>query len=118
MKGINRYGQCSTESKTKQERFPYTYKEQKIAQNHRNNQERFYNHLRFFHNNLQNQMKRYLWHSNPILMSGLGWKWPVQKPEGIRNRPILLTSVSLYLSCISNIALSYFELFRFLVPHH
>jgi len=52
----------------------------KVERSHRNDQERFYNHLRFYSfDDLQNQMKQYLRRSNRIPMSVLGWKSPMQK---------------------------------------
>jgi len=52
----------------------------KVERSHRNDQERFYNYLRFYSlKDLQLQMKRYLHRSNRIPMSVLGWKSPVEK---------------------------------------
>ena len=52
----------------------------KVERSHRNDQERFYNHLKFYSlDDLQNQMKRYLYRSNNIPMAVLGWKSPNQK---------------------------------------
>lgn len=52
----------------------------KVERSHRNDQERFYNYLKFFsYEDLLIQMKRYLRRSNRILMSVLGWKSPIQK---------------------------------------
>ena len=49
----------------------------KVERSHRSDQERFYNHLRFYSlADLQIQMKRYLRRSNNIPMSVLGWKSP------------------------------------------
>ena len=49
----------------------------KVERSHRNDQERFYNHLRFYSfADLQAQMKRYLQRSNRIPMALLGWKSP------------------------------------------
>ena len=49
----------------------------KVERSHRNDQERFYNHLSFYSfDDLQLQMKRYLRRSNDIPMSVLGWKSP------------------------------------------
>ena len=54
----------------------------KVERSHRNDQERFYNHLKFYsYADLQLQMKRYLGRSNRIPMSVLGWKTPKQKRE-------------------------------------
>ncbi|MCC8079203.1 MAG: DDE-type integrase/transposase/recombinase [Oscillospiraceae bacterium] len=52
----------------------------KVERSHRNDQERFYNYLRFYsYEDLQLQMKRYLRRSNRIPSSVLGWKTPLQK---------------------------------------
>lgn len=52
----------------------------KVERSHRNDQERFYNHLSFFsYEDLMLQMKRYLYRSNRIPISVLGWKSPIQK---------------------------------------
>ena len=52
----------------------------KVERSHRNDQERFYNHMSFYdYNDLQAQMKRYLNRSNSIPMQILGWKAPLQK---------------------------------------
>lgn len=52
----------------------------KVERSHRNDQERFYNFLRFYsYEDLIIQMKRYLYRSNNIPMSVLGWKSPKQK---------------------------------------
>ena len=52
----------------------------KVERSHRNDQERFYNHLSFYsYEDLQLQMKRYLRRSNLIPMSVLGWKSPLEK---------------------------------------
>ena len=51
----------------------------KVERSHRNDQERFYNHLKFYSfEDLQVQMKRYLYRSNNIPMSVLGWFSPNQ----------------------------------------
>ena len=56
----------------------------KVERSHRNDQERFYNYLRFYSlEDLQMQMKRYLRRSNRIPMSVLGWKSPVEKRREI-----------------------------------
>ena len=56
----------------------------KVERSHRNDQERFYNYLRFYSlEDLQIQMKRYLRRSNRIPMSVLGWKSPVEKRREI-----------------------------------
>lgn len=51
----------------------------KVERSHRNDQERFYNYLRFYSfDDLQVQMQRYLFRSNNIPMSVLGWRSPNQ----------------------------------------
>ena len=51
----------------------------KVERSHRNDQQRFYNYLNFYSfEDLQNQMKRYLYRSNNIPMSVLGWLSPNQ----------------------------------------
>ncbi len=52
----------------------------KVERSHRNDQERFYNHMRFYsYEDLRQQMKRYLYRSNRIPMSVLGWLSPLEK---------------------------------------
>lgn len=52
----------------------------KVERSHRNDQERFYNYLRFYSfDDLQTQMKRYLRRANNIPMAVLGWMSPSQK---------------------------------------
>ena len=52
----------------------------KVEHSHRNDQERFYNHMSFYnYNDLLVQMKRYLNRSNSIPMQVLGWKTPLEK---------------------------------------
>ena len=52
----------------------------KVERSHRNDQERFYNHLSFYSfDDLQMQMNRYLKRANNIPMAVLGWKSPNQK---------------------------------------
>lgn len=54
----------------------------KVERSHRNDQERFYNYLRFYSfEDLQRQMKRYLRRANRIPMAVLGWKSPLQKRQ-------------------------------------
>lgn len=51
----------------------------KVERSHRNDQQRFYNFLKFYSfEDLQLQMKRYLYRSNNIPMSVLGWLSPSQ----------------------------------------
>ncbi|MBQ9247277.1 MAG: transposase [Ruminococcus sp.] len=57
----------------------------KVERSHRNDQERFYNYLKFFsYEDLQQQVKRYLHRSNRIPMSVLGWKSPIEKRRDIQ----------------------------------
>ena len=52
----------------------------KVERSHRNDQERFYNFLRFYsYDDLLVQMERYMRHSNRIPMSVLSWKSPIEK---------------------------------------
>lgn len=52
----------------------------KVERSHRNDQERFYNHMSFYsYNDLILQMRRYLNRSNNIPMQVLGWKSPLEK---------------------------------------
>lgn len=52
----------------------------KVERSHRNDQERFYNHMSFYdYGDLLIQMKRYLNRSNNIPMQVLGWKSPLEK---------------------------------------
>lgn len=56
----------------------------KVERSHRNDQERFYNHLKFYSfNDLLEQMKSYLYRSNRIPMSVLNWKSPIEKRHEI-----------------------------------
>lgn len=49
----------------------------KVERSHRNDQERFYNFLKFYSfHDLQLQLKRWLYRSNSIPMAVLGWKSP------------------------------------------
>ena len=49
----------------------------KVERSHRNDQERFYNYLKFYsYEDLLAQMKRYLRCANNIPMAVLGWKSP------------------------------------------
>ena len=58
----------------------------KVERSHRNDQERFYNHLSFYSfADLQEQMKRYLRRANSIPMAVLGWKSPNQKQNELEN---------------------------------
>lgn len=52
----------------------------KIERSHRSDQERFYNYLKFYSfEDLQIQLKRYLYRSNRIPMSVLDWISPIEK---------------------------------------
>lgn len=52
----------------------------KVERSHRNDQERFYNHMSFYsYEDLKTQMRRYLNRSNNIPMQVLGWKSPLEK---------------------------------------
>lgn len=54
----------------------------KVERSHRNDQERFYNHLKFYsYEDLQKQMQAYLKRSNNIPMQVLGWKSPKMKRD-------------------------------------
>lgn len=60
----------------------------KVERSHRNDQERFYNHLKFYSfHDLQVQMQRYLYRSNNIPMAILGWKSPNQKHKELERLP-------------------------------
>ena len=59
----------------------------KVERSHRNDQERFYNHLSFYsYGDLKLQMKRYLRRSNNIPMAVLGWMSPLQKRNELINK--------------------------------
>ena len=61
----------------------------KVERSHRSDQERFYNHLKFYSfEDLQLQMKRYLYRSNKIPMSVLGWKSPNEKQRELERAAI------------------------------
>lgn len=52
----------------------------KVERSHRNDQERFYNHMSFYsYDDLMLQIRRYLNRSNNIPMQVLGWKSPLEK---------------------------------------
>ena len=60
----------------------------KVERSHRSDQERFYNHLKFYsYEDLQIQMKRYLYRSNRIPMTVLGWKSPIEKRKELEKLP-------------------------------
>ena len=57
----------------------------KVERSHRNDQERFYNFLKFYsYDDLLVQMKRYLRRANNIPMAVLGWKSPKQFHEELK----------------------------------
>lgn len=59
----------------------------KVERSHRNDQERFYNHLKFYsYSDLQEQMRRYLQRANNIPMAVLGWKSPNAKHASLGGR--------------------------------
>ena len=58
----------------------------KVERSHRNDQELFYNHLKFYSfEDLQKQMAAYLRKSNNIPMSVLNWRTPLQKRQEIQS---------------------------------
>ena len=58
----------------------------KVERSHRNDQERFYNHLKFYsYDDLKKQMKRYLKRSNDIPMKILNWQTPKEKRNELAN---------------------------------
>lgn len=57
----------------------------KVERSHRNDQNRFYNYLKFYsYEDLQVQMKAYLKRSNNIPMQVLGWISPIEKRNKIK----------------------------------
>ena len=59
----------------------------KVERSHRNDQERFYNFLKFYSfSDLQEQMRRYLYRSNNIPMAILGWQSPNQRHRELGGR--------------------------------
>ena len=57
----------------------------KVERSHRNDQERFYNYIRFYSfEDLQKQMAAYLKRSNNIPMSVLNWRTPLQKRQEVQ----------------------------------
>ena len=60
----------------------------KVERSHRNDQERFYNHLLFYsYEDLLVQMKRWLYRSNLIPIAVLGWNSPVEKRRELLTTP-------------------------------
>ena len=58
----------------------------KVERSHRNDQQRFYNHLSFYsYDDLIQQMKSYLKRSNNIPMQILGWVSPIQKRNQLKS---------------------------------
>lgn len=56
----------------------------KVERSHRNDQQRFYNYLKFYsYDDLIKQMKAYLKRSNNIPMQVLGWISPIEKRESL-----------------------------------
>lgn len=56
----------------------------KVERSHRNDQNRFYNYLKFYsYDDLKYQMKNYLYRSNNIPMQVLGWLSPIEKRNKI-----------------------------------
>ena len=67
----------------------------KVEKSHRNDQQRFYDFLRIYSfEDLQNQMKRYLYRSNNIPMSVLGWISPNQMQRKLAAVEFISFSVS------------------------
>ncbi len=59
----------------------------KVERSHRNDQERFYNYLKFYsYEDLKIQMKRYLRRANDIPMAVLEWKSPQQRHRELYTR--------------------------------
>lgn len=76
---------CGIKHKTIRPRTPWH--NGKVERSHRNDQERFYNHLKYYSfDDLQEQMKRYLYRSNNIPMAVIGWKSPNQKQRELGGR--------------------------------
>lgn len=60
----------------------------KVERSHRNDQERFYDFLRFYSfEDLQVQLRRYLYRSNNIPMATLGWESPNQRQKELGVKP-------------------------------
>ena len=95
----------------------------KVERSHRNDQERFYNYLKFYsYDDLLLQMKRYLRRSNRIAMSVLGWKSPIQKRQELEaarvsgratpslrqstRNPVLTTHLFFGLTSLTNVHLT------------
>ena len=85
----------------------------KVERSHRNDHERFYNHLSFYSfDDLQLQMKRYLRRSNDIPMSVLGWKSPNARQRELCTRPKYLTQLGASPSLRQIFQRSFLSLFR------
>ena len=66
----------------------------KVERSHRNDQERFYNHLKFYcYTDLITQMKRYLQRSNNIPMQVLNWQSPLQRRKHLFLQDGIVSSV-------------------------
>ncbi len=64
----------------------------KVERSHRNDNKRFYKHLKFYsYKDLINQMKKYLYKSNRLPMQTLGWKTPIE----MRKKLMKLSKVKL-----------------------
>lgn len=62
----------------------------KVERSHRNDSERFYRFLKFYsYEDLIYQMSKYLYRSNRILSSALGWKSPIQKEIELINQGLI-----------------------------
>lgn len=63
----------------------------KVERSHRNDQNRFYNYLKFYsYDDLKYQMKNYLNRSNNIPMQVLGWLSPIEKRNKINEAKIIV----------------------------
>lgn len=63
----------------------------KVERSHRNDQNRFYNYLKFYsYDDLKIQMKAYLKRSNHIPMQVLGWLSPIQKRNKINETKTII----------------------------
>lgn len=63
----------------------------KVERSHRNDQNRFYNYLKFYsYDDLKYQMKNYLNRSNNIPMQVLGWLSPIEKRNKINEAKLIV----------------------------
>lgn len=68
----------------------------KVERSHRNDQERFYNHMSFYdYDDLATQMKRYMNRSNNIPMQVLDWKSPLEKRHELEAQQTMLGNISI-----------------------